>query len=226
MPFPFVVGVTLLQPRKNSPVVVETLKRGDPPWHWLVLASANDADSNARPLTPVTSAPAAAFVASGQFFSRCSVFVFLMYVDLTQPVLPGSKTPGTSAAEAAAVKASVSARTPATKSFFMPDPPLSLGVSWDTGPLPGASPLRTPIRQALRDPYGSFVARSGDIVARTASLSEIWPGRSGPASRDRGGRVIELVRFEQVPRTPHVHTVVTRRADFAVRPDGDRGDDD
>jgi len=52
VPFPFVVGVTLLQPRKNSPVVVETLKRGDPPWHWLVLASVNDADANAWPATP------------------------------------------------------------------------------------------------------------------------------------------------------------------------------
>jgi hypothetical protein len=58
----------------------------------------NDDDWNVWPETPVISAPAAAFVAVGQFFSRCRVF--LLNVALTQPVFPGSNTPGTSAADA------------------------------------------------------------------------------------------------------------------------------
>ena len=83
----------------------------------------NDADWNVWPLTPVISAPAAAFVAVGQFFSRCKVFVFLMNVASTQPVLPGSYTPGTTAADAETVKASAVARTPAIRSFFIVDSP-------------------------------------------------------------------------------------------------------
>ena len=47
----FVVGVTLLQPRKKEPVVVSTLNRGEPPWHWVALANVNDADWNVWPLT-------------------------------------------------------------------------------------------------------------------------------------------------------------------------------
>jgi hypothetical protein len=60
-----------LQPRKKNPVVVSTLKRGEPPWHWLALASVNEADVNVCPSSPVISAPAAAFVDVGQVFSRC-----------------------------------------------------------------------------------------------------------------------------------------------------------
>src|SRR4051812_25338155 len=59
------VGVTLLHPRKNVPVVVTTLNRGEPPWHWLALASVNDADENVWPLKPVIVAPAEAFVPVG-----------------------------------------------------------------------------------------------------------------------------------------------------------------
>jgi hypothetical protein len=33
VPLAFVVGVTLLHPRKKKPVDVATLKRGEPPWH-------------------------------------------------------------------------------------------------------------------------------------------------------------------------------------------------
>ena len=47
VPSAFVVGVTLLQPSGNRPVVVTTTKRGEPPWHWAVLASVNDPDWNA-----------------------------------------------------------------------------------------------------------------------------------------------------------------------------------
>jgi hypothetical protein len=50
VPFELVVGVTLLQPRKNvvsvDPFVVTTLNRGEPPWHWLVFASVNEDDTN------------------------------------------------------------------------------------------------------------------------------------------------------------------------------------
>ncbi|TMK57254.1 MAG: hypothetical protein E6G60_17065 [Actinobacteria bacterium] len=57
--------MTLLQPRKNGcgvvGTVVETLNRGEPPWHCDVLASVNDADVKVWPATPVMSAPAAAF---------------------------------------------------------------------------------------------------------------------------------------------------------------------
>src|SRR3954452_25451057 len=41
VPSPLIVGVTSLQPRKNVPAVVTTSKRGEPPWHWLALASVN-----------------------------------------------------------------------------------------------------------------------------------------------------------------------------------------
>jgi homoserine kinase len=59
----------------------------------------NDADWNV-PATPVMLAPAAAFVVDTQFFARWSTP--LLYVDVTQPVLPGSNTPGSSAAAAVA----------------------------------------------------------------------------------------------------------------------------
>src|SRR3954465_11412550 len=81
-------GGTLLQPRKKNPVVVCTSKRGEPPWHWLVLASVNDADMNVCPSRPVRSAPAAAFVGVGQFFARCRTPA--ENVAVGQPVLPGS----------------------------------------------------------------------------------------------------------------------------------------
>jgi hypothetical protein len=146
--------VTLLQPRKKKPVVVSTLNRGEPPWHWLVLASVNEADWNVWPLRPVMSAPAAAFVDVGQFFSRCNVFVFLTNVALTQPVLPGSNTPGTSAADAETVKASAVARTPAIRNFFM---------VWS----PCRSVLQHEIFPALPFPTrGSTRARVGPTTSR------------------------------------------------------------
>src|SRR4051794_29568706 len=72
VPSAFTTGVTLLQPRKNVFVVVTMLNRGEPPWHWVVLLSVNDADVNVWPVSPVMSAPADAFVVVAQFFSRCS----------------------------------------------------------------------------------------------------------------------------------------------------------
>ena len=45
-PSPLIVGVTLLQPMKYVVVPTLTLKRGEPPWHWVGLASVNDADEN------------------------------------------------------------------------------------------------------------------------------------------------------------------------------------
>jgi len=39
--------------------------------HWPVLARVNDAVVNVAPANPVMSAPAAAFVAVGQFFAKC-----------------------------------------------------------------------------------------------------------------------------------------------------------
>ena len=62
MPSALVVGVTLLQPRKNVPVVVKTLKRGEPPWHWAVFARVNDPDVNVWPSSPVITPKAEAFV--------------------------------------------------------------------------------------------------------------------------------------------------------------------
>src|SRR3954468_5432928 len=71
------------------------------------------------------SAPAAAFVDVAQFFSRwrtpCE------YVATGQPVLPGSYTPGSSAAVAAAANASVQAAAAMAMSRFMSDPFRSLG---------------------------------------------------------------------------------------------------
>src|SRR5689334_10904779 len=113
-------GMTLLQPRKNVPSVVTTSKRGEPPWHWLVLASVNDADVNVWPSRPVMSAPAAAFVDVGQFFSRCSTP--LLNVECTQPVLPGSNTPGTSTAPAVPTTISAAAATAATMNPFIVSP--------------------------------------------------------------------------------------------------------
>jgi hypothetical protein len=63
LPSALVVGVTLLQPRKYVvPFELATLKRGEPPWHWLAFASVNDADENVWPSRPVIDAPAEAFV--------------------------------------------------------------------------------------------------------------------------------------------------------------------
>ena len=84
--------------------MVTTSNRGEPPWHWLVLASVNDADWNVWPFRPVMSAPAAAFVDVGQFFSRWRTP--FEYVAVGHPVLPGSYTPGSSAAAAVAAKTS------------------------------------------------------------------------------------------------------------------------
>jgi len=105
VPSPFTTGVTLLQPRKNVPSPVTMSNLGEPPVHWAALASVNAADENVWPDNPVMSAPAAAFVAVGQFFSRCRTPA--EYVATGQPVLPGSKTPGTSAAPAVPASASV-----------------------------------------------------------------------------------------------------------------------
>ena len=49
MPSAFVVGVTLLQPRKNVPVLVTMSNLGEPPWHWLADASVNEAEVNGWP---------------------------------------------------------------------------------------------------------------------------------------------------------------------------------
>src|SRR5437660_865396 len=65
-------GVTLLQPRKNVPVVVKMLKRGEPPWHWVLLFNVNEPDANGCPFTPVICPNADAFVELMQFFSKCS----------------------------------------------------------------------------------------------------------------------------------------------------------
>src|SRR4029077_7285389 len=62
VPSAFATGVTLLQPRKKRPAGVVMLNRGEPPWHWVVLARVNDADANGWPLRPVMSAPADALV--------------------------------------------------------------------------------------------------------------------------------------------------------------------
>src|SRR5947208_14563317 len=115
--------MTLLQPRKNVPFVVTTSKRGEPPWHWLVLASVNDAEVNVCPSSPVMSAPAAAFVDVAQFFSRWSTP--LANDAFGHPVLPGSKTPGTSAPAAVPASASAAAAAAAVMSRFM-RPPLWL----------------------------------------------------------------------------------------------------
>jgi hypothetical protein len=105
--------MTLLQPRKYVvPFELATLKRGEPPWHWLALASVNDADENVWPSRPVIDAPADAFVAVEQFFSRCSTP--LLYVDTTGQLEPvPTKVHGASAA--AAVLATARAATTAVK---------------------------------------------------------------------------------------------------------------
>jgi hypothetical protein len=92
-------------------------KRGEPPWHWLALFNVNDAETNAWPSRPVMSAPAAAFVEVGQFFSRCSTP--LLNVACTQPVFPGSKTPGTSAPAAVPASANAATATAAASNRFM-----------------------------------------------------------------------------------------------------------
>ena len=96
--------------------------RGEPPLHCAALLSVNEADVNVCPARPVMSAPAAAFVAVGQFFSRWSTP--LENVATGQPVLPGSKTPGTSAAAAVEARASVSAAVATMIAFFMWGPPV------------------------------------------------------------------------------------------------------
>src|ERR1044071_6596157 len=99
------------------------LKRGEPPWHWPVFASVNDAETNACPATPVMRPKAEATVAVGQFFSRCSV-PFAIEA-LTHPASAAfcANVPGTTAD--AAVPASASAaRTPAAAIRFLTDPSL------------------------------------------------------------------------------------------------------
>ena len=70
------------------------------------------------------SAPAAAFVGVAQFFARWSTP--FEYVAIGQPVLPGSYTPGTSAAAAVPASARAQTATAATNSFFKWWPPLGL----------------------------------------------------------------------------------------------------
>src|SRR5665213_2503384 len=93
------------------------LKRGEPPWHWAVFARVKDALENVCPSAPVMLAPADAFVVVAQFFTRCSTPP--LYDDDGQPVVPGSKVHGVSAA--AAVPASASAAVAAMRriTFFM-----------------------------------------------------------------------------------------------------------
>jgi hypothetical protein len=92
------------------------LKRGEPPWHWPVFASVNEAETKACPLTPVIRPNADATVAVGQFFSRCSV-PFATDA-LTHPASAGfcAKVPGTTAAAAPA--SASAARTPAAVISF------------------------------------------------------------------------------------------------------------
>jgi hypothetical protein len=77
--------------------------------------SVNDADSNV-PVTPVMSAPAAAFVVVAQFFSRWSQPSAKLAFG--HPVLPGSYTPGTSAADADDTRTNADAAIVATSVFF------------------------------------------------------------------------------------------------------------
>src|SRR5436305_14898622 len=95
------------------------LNRGEPPWHWLVLASVNDAEVNGCPLTPVILPNADTTVAVGQFFSRCSVP--FTTVALTQPASAGfcAKVPGMSAAAAVPARASVRTAAVAAISLFI-----------------------------------------------------------------------------------------------------------
>ena len=123
-PSPLTTGVTLLQPRKNSSVgcaEVEARRAA------VALRRALERERGRRerlPARPVMSAPAAAFVGVGQFFSRCSTP--FEYVATGQPVLPGSKTPGTSAAAAVEARASVSAAVATMIAFFMWGTPCSV----------------------------------------------------------------------------------------------------
>jgi hypothetical protein len=111
-------GVTVLQPRKNVPVVVKMLKRGEPPWHWVAFASVNEADVKVCPLTPVISAPAEATVSVVQGFDRCRTP--LLKVDVGAQTAPGAtNVPGTSAAAAELTNASAITAVPMTMSFFI-----------------------------------------------------------------------------------------------------------
>lgn len=62
--------------------------RGEPPLQTVPAESVNSAELNVCPARPVMSAPAAASVAVGQFFSRWSTPP--EYVATGQPVFPGS----------------------------------------------------------------------------------------------------------------------------------------
>src|SRR5579864_3228674 len=111
VPSAFVAGVTLLHPRKYVvPFELATLKRGEPPWHWLALASVNDADENVWPSRPVIDAPADALVVVGQFFSRCRTP--LSYVDTTgqdEPVPTNVHGASAAAAVLASARAAIAA---------------------------------------------------------------------------------------------------------------------
>src|SRR5262249_29058447 len=105
------LGCTRPQASENVPAVVTRTSRGELSWHWLVLASVNDADSSGWLVRPVMLAPAEAVVAVAQLFSRWSTpFAYLATV---QPVWPGSKMPGWSAAAAPPAKASAEKATAA-----------------------------------------------------------------------------------------------------------------
>ena len=78
--------------------------------------------------------------ARGFVFGRRAVLlqvpplVFLMNVALTQPVLPGSNTPGTTAADAETVKTSTVAKTPVMRSFFICSYPFGFrAYTWGPG---------------------------------------------------------------------------------------------
>src|SRR5439155_10740514 len=150
VPSALTTGVTLLQPRKYvcGPVVevAPMLNRGEPPWHWVVLASVNDADVNGWPVRPVMSPKALAFVAVGQFFSRWSTP--LLKLACGQPVPPGSKTPGTRTAPAGPATASAHAAIAAMIIFriFPPwDVVFRLSLKRDFGPRScGPAPDRSP----------------------------------------------------------------------------------
>src|SRR5579864_6440940 len=117
VPSAFVVGVTLLQPRKNVASDVTTLKRGEPPWHCVALASVNEPDENVCPARPVIEAPAAALVDVVQFFSRCRTP--LLYVDTTGHVVPvPTNVHGASAAAAVPARASAAAAAAKNTSLF------------------------------------------------------------------------------------------------------------
>src|SRR5206468_3796102 len=117
-PSALVVGVTLLQPRKNVPVVVKTLKRGEPPWHWAALASVNEADVKVWPFAPVMVAPADAFVAVAHGFARWSTPA-LNVEETPGQAFAGSNVNGSSAAAAVPASASTATTVAASKIFLI-----------------------------------------------------------------------------------------------------------